>query len=51
MKTLLLLTDKLKQKLVAARIVTGLPIFTSKVSLYFETGWDLLCDRRKRNLE
>ena len=32
----------------AARIVTGLPIFTSKELLYFETGWEKLKDRRDR---
>ena len=31
----------------AARIVTGLPIFASQNSLYYETGWDTLADRRK----
>ena len=31
----------------AARIVTGLPIFASLNSLYYETGWDTLAERRK----
>ena len=31
----------------AARIVTGLPIFASQNSLYYETGWDTPADRRK----
>ena len=30
----------------AARIVTGLPIFSSLNSLYYETGWDTLAERR-----
>ena len=29
----------------AARIVTGLPVFASLNSLYFETGWETLADR------
>ena len=32
----------------AARIVTGLPIFASLRSLYYETGWENLAERRKR---
>ena len=36
-----------KIQLIAARIVSGLPIFASKESLYFETGWDPLSTRRK----
>jgi hypothetical protein len=32
----------------AARIVTGLPIFTKTQILYRETGWELLSARRKR---
>lgn len=40
--------NRLEQvQLNAARIVTGLPIFSSINSLYFETGWDTLADRRK----
>ena len=40
-------TEKLeKVQLTAARIVTGLPIFASKESLYFETGWETLKTRR-----
>ena len=34
-------------QLEAARIVTGLPIYSSAESLYFETGWSKLEDRRK----
>jgi hypothetical protein len=30
-----------------ARMVTGLPIYSSAESLYFETGWSKLEDRRK----
>ena len=33
----------------AARIVTGLPLFSSQNSLYFETGWEAIADRRKKN--
>ena len=35
-----------KVQLSAARIVTGLPSFASKESLYFETGWETLKARR-----
>ena len=35
-----------KVQLSAARIVTGLPIFTSTESLYTETGWQPLQNRR-----
>jgi hypothetical protein len=35
-------------QLEAARIVTGLPIFTKTQILYRETGWELLSARRKR---
>ena len=36
-------TEKLEKVLLsAARIVTGLPIFASKESLYTETGWQTL---------
>ena len=39
---------KLEQlQLEAARIVTGLPIFTKTEILYIETGWELLSERRK----
>ena len=31
----------------AARIVTGIPIFASLNSLYFESGWETLAQRRK----
>jgi hypothetical protein len=34
-------------QLEAARIVTGLPIYSSAEKLYFETGWSKLEDRRK----
>ena len=38
-------------QLEAARIITGLPKFASKESLYFETGWETLsCRRRRRKL-
>ena len=41
-------TNRLEQiQLNAARIVTGLPIFASLRSLYFETGWENLGDRRQ----
>ena len=41
--------DKLeKVQLEAARLVTGLPLFASRESLYFETGWEKLKDRRER---
>lgn len=36
-----------KIQLEAARIVTGLTKFASKEALYFETGWEILADRRK----
>jgi hypothetical protein len=44
--------DKLDQlQLEAARIITGLPKFASKESLYFETGWETLsCRARRRKL-
>jgi hypothetical protein len=32
-------------QLAAARIVTGLPIFASKESFYFDTGWETLKTR------
>ena len=31
----------------AARIITGLPVFSSLRSLYLETGWETLAERRK----
>ena len=41
-------TNKLEQvQLNAARIVTGLPVFSSLRSLYLETGWETLAERRK----
>ena len=43
------LTDKLeKLQLEVARIVTGLPAYASRDSLYLETGWEKLIDRRNR---
>ena len=40
-------SDKLeKLQLDAARIVTGLPIFTKSEYLYAETGWEILSERR-----
>ena len=36
-----------KIQLEAARIVTGLTKFASRESLYFETGWETLANRRK----
>jgi hypothetical protein len=42
-------SQKLEQfQLEAARIVTGLPIFTKTEILYIETGWELLSVRQKR---
>jgi hypothetical protein len=50
--TLLLISSnsqKLEQlQLEAARIVTGLTIFSKAEILYRETGWELLSARRKR---
>ena len=41
-------TNRLEQvQLNAARIVTGLPVFSSLRSLYLETGWETLAERRK----
>ena len=41
-------TNRLEQiQLNAARIVTGIQIFASLCSLYFETGWENLADRRQ----
>ena len=34
-------------QLEAERIVTCLPVYSSSVNLYFETGWSKLEDRRK----
>jgi hypothetical protein len=39
--------DLEKIQLEAARIVTGLTKFASKDSLYFETGWETLANRRE----
>jgi hypothetical protein len=36
-----------KLQLEAGRIVTGLPLFASRKSIYSETGWELLSDRRR----
>jgi hypothetical protein len=42
-------SNKLERlQLQAARIVTGLPTYTSKIHLYFETGWETLKERRKK---
>ena len=41
-------TSRLEQvQLNAARIVTGLPVFSPLRSLYLETGWETLAERRK----
>ena len=41
-------TNRLEHiQLNAARIVTGLPSLASLHSLYFETGWEHLADRRQ----
>ena len=41
-------TNRLEQvQLNAARIVTGHPVFSSLRSLYLETGWETLAERRK----
>jgi hypothetical protein len=34
----------------AAKIITGLPKFSSLESLYFESGWEPLHSRRKRKI-
>ena len=39
-----------KIQLAAARIVTGLTLLTSRDSLYFETGWEPLADRRRTKI-
>jgi hypothetical protein len=36
-----------KLQLEVGRIVTGLPLFASCESIYFETGWELLSDKRR----
>jgi hypothetical protein len=36
-----------KLQLEAARILTGLPLFASRESIYSETGWELLSDTRR----
>ena len=42
-------TDKLeKLQLESVRIVTDLPAYTSRNSLYLKTGWEKLLDRRDR---
>jgi hypothetical protein len=40
-----------KIQLEAARIVTGLTKYASKDSLYFETGWETLANRRETRNE
>lgn len=41
--------NRLEQvQLTAARIVTGLPVFASRNSLYSETGWETLSERRRQ---
>ena len=35
----------------AARIVTGLPVFASLDSLYYETGWETLSQRRTKKTD
>ena len=42
-------SDRLEQvQLQAARIITGLPVFASLNSLYYETGWESLAERREK---
>ena len=42
------ISDKLEMvQLEAARIVSGLPMYASRSSLYFETGWEPLITRRR----
>jgi hypothetical protein len=41
---LLLDYDSLTSQLEAARIVSGLPAYASRDSLYLETGWEKLID-------
>jgi hypothetical protein len=41
-------TDNLeKLQIEAGRIVTGLPLFANRQTIYSETGWELLSDRRR----
>ena len=40
-------TGEKQVQLNAARVVTGLPVFSSLRSLYLETGWKTLVERRK----
>ena len=41
-------SDNLEKLLLeAGRIVTGLPLFASRESIYSEAGWELLSDRRR----
>ena len=41
--------NRLEQvQLNAARTVTGIPVFASLRSLYHETGWETLAERRRR---
>ena len=37
-----------KVQLDAGRLVTGLPLFSSRVAIYFGTGWEPLKDHRER---
>ena len=39
--------QKEKLQLASARIVTGLTLLASRDSLYVETGWEPLADRRR----
>ena len=42
-------SEKLEKiQLEAGRIATGLPLFSSRESIYFETGWEPLKNRRER---
>ena len=42
--------DKIeKVQLEAARVVTGLTILSSRISLYLETGWEPLINRRRKS--
>ena len=36
-----------KLQIEAGRIATGLPLFASRQSIYSETDWELLSDRRR----
>ena len=41
---------RISKQLADARIVTGLTLLALRESLYFETGWEPLIDRRKAKL-